>query len=111
MAAETDPDILLLKLLRVLHEGFVDLRELGYRRGDEELVALADTFEILPTLIGRPGEEQTATIRRILTDHHARHGGRNYLRTLDQPDEEFLEGYHPPFDPEGLAPAEVASAA
>ena len=99
-------------MLEVLHRGLVDARLMGYRLGDGPLIALTDTLEILPTLIGRPGEEREAFIRDILRDHHARHGGRDYLAILDEPDEAFLARYQPPFGGPDEAPAPpVAKAA
>ena len=88
-------EMFLLKLLEVLHRGFTEAREAGYRLGDERLIDLADTFEILPTLVGRPGEEREAYITRLLDEYRDR-GGRDFAAVLRQSDREFLRSYYPP---------------
>ncbi len=102
----------LLKLLEVLHRGFTEAREAGFRLGDERLIDLADTFEILPTLVGRPGEEQEAFILQLLEDYRDR-GGRDYAAVLRESDRDFLRSFYPPVQagPGALDPVAAESPA
>ena len=86
----------LLKMLDILHHGLVDARMMAYRVGDQPLIDLTDLLEVLPTLIGRPGEEQERFIQAILDDYRKTHGGRNYAAMLSRPDAEFMNEYVPP---------------
>ena len=88
-------EMFLLKLLEVLHRGFTEAREAGHRLGDERLIDLADTMEILPTLVGRPGEEQPDFILQLLEEYRDR-GGRDYAAVLAAGDREFLQNFYPP---------------
>ncbi len=92
-------DPLFLRLLQMLHEGFVEARRIGYATGDERLTDLGDTFEIIPELMLRWDDESGELIRQILRRYHAKHGGRDYGLLLDMADDEFRKRYPGPWEP------------
>jgi hypothetical protein len=84
---------LLKKLHFILHRGFVEARDLARKRACEQLQHLADTFEILPTLIDAWEESHLGRIRGILRQYQEKYPetAYDYLAILDLSDTTFAE--------------------
>lgn len=85
------PPAVQARLLRVLHRAFVQARNLAQKCDDRELYDLADTFELLPELMGRWDGTTLERIRGILAEYHSGHpqAGYEYLSLLDGDDGAF----------------------
>jgi hypothetical protein len=89
----TIPGTLLKKLHLILHRGFVEARELARRRACEQLHDLADTFEILPTLIDVWEEAHFGRVRGMLRQYQENfpETAYDYLSVLDMAEASFSE--------------------
>jgi hypothetical protein len=82
------PPVVQVRLLRILHRAFVQARNLALRRDCPQLYDLADTFELLPELMGRWDDTTLGQIRAILAEYESGHPhcGYEYLTMLDGDD-------------------------
>ena len=89
----TIPPALLQRLLLILQRGFVEARNLALGEACHQLRDLADTFEILPTLMDDWEHAHLERIRRILRDYQEKYPGTayDYLSILDMSDASFSE--------------------
>jgi hypothetical protein len=85
------PQILLHKLLLILHRGFVESRNLALSQNTQALYDLADTFEVVPALMAKGDEDAFAQIRGILAHYQSKRSpsGYDYLAILDMDDAAF----------------------
>ena len=116
---KTPPPVLRAKLDRILHEGFVHIRNLGTDLNDFATAAdrrvayhIADTLEPIPTLFHRwnePGWElnSEAYVRELIGDlaRTVPHLGERFRMLLDMPDEEYEAFYLTPRPQPGDEPA------
>jgi hypothetical protein len=88
-------DVLFKKLCQVLHQSLVEARNCALTQNHQQLFDLADTFEILPTLMADWEGAHLELIRSILTDYQAKYPetSSDYLSILDMGDKSFLEVY------------------
>jgi hypothetical protein len=79
------------RLLHILHRAFIQARNLALRGDSQQLYQLADTFEILPELMGHWDETSLERIRSILAEYQSGHpqSGYEYLSLLDGDDTAF----------------------
>ena len=106
----TPPPILRAKLDRILHEGFVRIRNLGTDLNDlaesrdrREAYAIADALEVIPTTFHRWDEEgwpqDSASYVRAVIDQLAVSVpglGERFQMLLDMPDDEYEAFYLKP---------------
>jgi hypothetical protein len=85
------PTVVQARLLRILHRAFVQARNLAMKGDCQQLYDLADTFELLPELMGRWDETTLGRIRSILAEYESGHpqSGYEYLSLLDGDDTAF----------------------
>jgi hypothetical protein len=85
------PPAVQARLLRILHRGFVQARNLALGGDCQQLYDLADTFELLPELMARWDETTFARIRSILAEYESAHpqSGYEYPSLLDGDDAAF----------------------
>ena len=83
------------KLHYLLHRALVDARNLALAKHHEKIADLADTFEILPSLMEQWEEGHLRLIRSLLQRYQSKYEGRvfDYLSILDMSDREFDEVY------------------
>ena len=65
-------------LLRILHRAFVQARNLALRGDGQQLYELADTFELIPELMGDWDETTLGRIRSILAEYESGHPKSGY---------------------------------
>jgi hypothetical protein len=82
------PAVIQAGFLRVLHRAFVEARNLALKGDCQHLYDLADTFELLPELMGNWNESTHARIRSILAEYQSNHpqSGYEYVSLLDGDD-------------------------
>jgi hypothetical protein len=82
------PPALARRLLYILHRGLVQTRNLALSHGDKQIADLADTLELLPSLMDRWEDEHLPLIRSILETYQKEFpgGGYDYLQYLEQCD-------------------------
>jgi hypothetical protein len=87
--------ILRKKLHYILHRSLVDARNLALTKDHQRLYDLADTFEILPSLMEQWEAGHLELIRSILERYQSKYPGQSfdYLAVLDMAGEEFEEVY------------------
>jgi hypothetical protein len=66
------------RLLFILHRGLVEMRNLAFAQGNEQIAELADALEILPSLIDRWEEEHLQLIRSFLETYQKKFPGTGY---------------------------------
>jgi hypothetical protein len=71
--AKANEDMILDRLLYVLHRGFVEARLLAAASKDRRLEDLADTMELLPCYMHRRNEEELEIIRFGLQRYQAKY--------------------------------------
>jgi hypothetical protein len=83
------------KLHYILHRALVDTRNLALAKDHERIYDLADTFEILPSLIEQWEDAYMELIRRTLAAYQSKYEGQvfNYLSILNMSDRDFEEIY------------------
>lgn len=90
-------DLLHKKMLYVLHWAFVNIRNQALAEGNEKLAALADTFEIIPTLLANWDDQHLDLIRQILGDFQRKNADNaptyDFLSVLEMDDAKFREIY------------------
>ena len=91
----TNRDVLFQKLHVILHRSLVESRNLALGRNCEQLVDLADTFEIVPEMLTRWKDEDLDVVRKILANYQTKYPGAayDYLSILDMEDTEFQSVY------------------
>jgi hypothetical protein len=84
---------MLRKLHVILHRSLVESRSLALAQNCQQLYDLADTFEILPSLMARWDAKHLETIRGALQNYQARYkeAAYDYLCILDMDDREFRQ--------------------
>jgi len=90
---DSNQQVVLHKLLLILHRAFVESRNLALSQNCQELYELADTFEIVPSLMARWDSSTVEQIRGILEHYQSRRpaSGYDYLSILDMTEEAFRE--------------------
>src|ERR1043166_2018122 len=85
------PAVVQAQLLRVLHRVFIQARHLALRGECHQLYELADTFEVLPELMGQWDETTLERIRAILAEYESGHpqSGYEYLSLHDGDESAF----------------------
>jgi hypothetical protein len=80
------------KLCFVFHRGFMESRKLARSKNDEQALALADTFEVMPAYLPDWDDERLDLIRSHLKAYQHKYGAEtfDYLAVLDMADEEFM---------------------
>jgi hypothetical protein len=83
------------KLHYILHRSLVDARNLALAKDHQQIHDLADTFEILPSLMEQWEDGHLDLVRSILQRYQSKYQGRafDYLAVLDMSDREFEEVY------------------
>jgi hypothetical protein len=83
--AHVAPEVVETRFLRVLHRAFVQARNLALQGECQQLVELADTFEVLPELMAQWDEGTLERVRGILAEYQSAHPdcGYEYLSLLD----------------------------
>ncbi len=83
------------RLHYILHRSLVDARNLALAKEHEKIYDLADTFEILPSLMEQWEEGHFDLVRSILQGYQAKYQGGvfDYVAILDMSDREFEEVY------------------
>jgi hypothetical protein len=83
------------KLHYLLHRSLVDARNLALAKDHQRIFDLADTFEILPSLLEQWEDGHLDRVRSILQRYQAKYQGQgfDYLSILDMSDEEFEGTY------------------
>lgn len=84
-------EILFQKLHVILQRSLVESRNLAMNRNCEQLYDLADTFEIVPTLMTRWKDEDLEVVRNSLCHYQSkyRQTAYDYLSILGMDDAEF----------------------
>ncbi len=87
--------ILQKKLHYILHRAWVDARNCALAGDHPRIFDLADTFEILPTLMEQWQEGHFDLVRSILLRYQSKYPGLSfdYVSILDMSDEQFEEVY------------------
>lgn len=87
--------VLFQKLHYLLHRSLVDARNLSCANKPACVAELADTFEIIPSLMAHWDDSHLALIRENLSRYQAKHAelGHDYLAVLDMDDEQFASVY------------------
>lgn len=93
--------LILDKLQVILHRGFVESRNLGLAERHQQLVDLADIFEVLALLINAWEDEKLEYVRTVLENYQSKYRGLSYdyLSILDMDEVSFRKLY----DPKSLA--------
>jgi hypothetical protein len=83
------------KLHYILHRSLVDARNLALAKDHQKIYDLADTFEIVPSLMEQWEEGHLELLRAILRRYQDKYPGQafDYLSILDMSDSEFEEVY------------------
>jgi hypothetical protein len=83
------------KLHYILHRSLVDARNLALAKEHQQIHDLADTFEILPSLMEQWEDGHLDLIRSILQSYQSKYAGRafDYLAILDMSDRDLEEVY------------------
>lgn len=83
------------KLHYILHRALVDVRNLALAKDHQKVFDLADTFEILPSLMEQWEDGHLDLVRSILRRYQSKHQGQvfDYLSILDMSDQEFEDVY------------------
>jgi hypothetical protein len=71
------PDVL-LRLLFILHRGFVEARNLGYAGRSEQIAELADAMEVLPSEILKWDDRSMELVRFLLKNYEDKFPGLRY---------------------------------
>ncbi|HEX5272623.1 MAG TPA: hypothetical protein VFW33_19130 [Gemmataceae bacterium] len=83
------------KLHYLLHRCLVDARNLALAKDHQKVFDLADTFEILPSLMEQWEDGHLDLVRAVLRRYQEKCGGQgfDYLSILDMGDGEFEAVY------------------
>jgi hypothetical protein len=85
----------------ILQRSFLELRKLALARAFQQLYDLADTFEVLPTMLENWQESNLDYVRGALADYQAKYGATasDYVSILEMSDADFdaLFGAGPTF--------------
>lgn len=83
--------ILRRKLYVILQRSFIESRKLALARAFEQLYDLADTFEVVPTLLDNWRERDLGFLRESLAHYQAKYAATasDYLSILDMMDADF----------------------
>jgi hypothetical protein len=87
------------KLYVILQRSYVESRNLALARAFQQLYDLADTFEVLPTILDNWQESHLDYVRGILADYQAKYAATasDYVSILDMSDAEFDAVFAPNF--------------
>jgi len=79
------PDDIKLKLLFILHQGFVEARLLALAKKHDQLHDLADAMELIPGMMKDWDEHRMGEIRELLKTYQLKHSEWrfDYLARLD----------------------------
>jgi hypothetical protein len=82
---------LLRKLHYILHQSFIEARNLALGRNHQQLFDLADYFELIPPMLDHLDETGLARIRDLLTGYQTKYptSAKNYTNVLDLTEEDF----------------------
>ncbi len=69
---------MLLRLLFILHRGFVEARNLGYAGRSEQIAELADAMEVLPSEILKWDDRSMELVRFLLKNYEDKFPGLRY---------------------------------
>ena len=85
------PPTLLKKLCAILQRSFVEGRTLAQAGGCQQLYDLADTFEVIPSLLESWEDEHLPYLRDLLAHYQAKYprSASDYLAILDMADADF----------------------
>jgi hypothetical protein len=72
------PPEVLLRLLFILHRGFVEARNLGYAGRSEQIAELADAMEVLPGELLKWDERSMELVRFALKNYEDKFPGCRY---------------------------------
>lgn len=91
-------DILLHKLHIILQRGLVEIRNLSLCQAQQQLGDLADTLEILPSLMTHWRDSHLTVIRQALAAYQAKYADTAYdhLSILDMDESSFRDVYMMP---------------
>ncbi|MBL8794386.1 MAG: hypothetical protein JNM56_10810 [Planctomycetia bacterium] len=83
--------VLIQKLHVVLQRSLVEARNLALSRNCQQLYDLADTFEIVPTLLNRWQDANLEVVQRSIGHYQSKYPGTayDYLAILDMDEQEF----------------------
>jgi hypothetical protein len=75
----------------ILQRSFVESRKLAHAGACQQLYDLADTFEVLPTLLENWQDSHLDTVRGALEEYQAKYAATafDYLAILDMADRDF----------------------
>jgi hypothetical protein len=90
---ESTKPITIKKLHLILHRAFVEARNLALAQNIQQSFDLADTFEVLPSLLDKWDDQQIEYVRSILGNYQSKYGDRayDYLSLLDMEENTFEE--------------------
>ncbi len=75
------------RLLYILHQGFVEVRNLALAAGHKQIAELADVMELIPQFVHRRTEENLELIRCELKRYQDKYrSSGNYPARLDEYD-------------------------
>jgi hypothetical protein len=79
------------KLYVILQRSYVESRKLALARAFQQLYDLADTFEILPSLLENWQESHLAAVRDALTQYQTKYAATasDYVSILDMAEADF----------------------
>jgi hypothetical protein len=79
------------KLYVILQRSFIEARKLALAGARPQVYDLADTFEVLPTLLDNRQESDLDYVRRALAHYQAKYAetASDYLSILDMADGDF----------------------
>jgi len=82
------PDDIKLRLLFILHRGFVEARLLAAADKSKQIFDVADALELIPGMLKDWQNEDLDRIRSLLTAHQEKHpvGGFDFHARLDERD-------------------------
>jgi hypothetical protein len=91
-------DILLHKLHVILQRGLVEIRNLSLCQAHQQIGDLADTLEILPSLMARWEDSYLKVVREALTAYQAKYADKAYdhLSILDMDEASFQDVFAKP---------------
>jgi hypothetical protein len=86
------PDDIKIRLLFILHRGFVEARLLAQADKDRQIFDLADALELIPGMLKNWQDGDLERVRSLLKTYHEKYpaGGFDFLaRLADHPPLEF----------------------
>jgi hypothetical protein len=93
--ATLNPAVLQRKVHYILHRALVQIRQLARSRDHDHIADLADTMEVVPSLLDQEEANGLAVLLEVLGQYQARHPGTafDYLSILQMDDAAFQNVY------------------